>query len=103
MKVYVCTDIEGVTGVFKFKQTREKNALEFRGAMRLLMGDIAAGAKRAVAERRGRKLCKPDVPVTMRVRSIGPNAANLQTPWYSERECAVSSRLDIIRGSENRP
>jgi D-amino peptidase len=45
MKIYIVTDLEGVTGVFKFKQTREKETPEFREAMRLLMGDIAAVAE----------------------------------------------------------
>ncbi len=45
MKIYIVTDLEGVTGVFKFKQTREKDTREFREAMELLMGDIAAVAE----------------------------------------------------------
>lgn len=43
MKVYIFTDLEGATGVFKFKQTRERGP-EFTEAMRMLMGDIAAVA-----------------------------------------------------------
>ena len=45
MKVYISTDLEGATGVFKFKQTREKGSPEFCEAMRLLMGDVAAVAE----------------------------------------------------------
>jgi len=45
MKIYIVTDLEGATGVFKFRQTREKDAPEFLEAMRLLMGDIAAVAE----------------------------------------------------------
>ena len=41
MKIYIVTDLEGATGVFKFKQTREKGP-EFYDAMKLLMGDISA-------------------------------------------------------------
>lgn len=41
MKIYIITDLEGATGVFKFKQTRERGP-EFYEAMKLLMGDIAA-------------------------------------------------------------
>jgi len=41
MKIYIVTDLEGATGVFKFKQTREKGE-EFYQAMKLLMGDISA-------------------------------------------------------------
>jgi len=41
MKIYIITDLEGATGVFKFSQTREKGP-EFYEAMKLLMGDIAA-------------------------------------------------------------
>lgn len=44
MKIYIVTDLEGATGVFKFRQTREKDSPEFREAMRLLMGDVAAVA-----------------------------------------------------------
>ena len=42
MKVYVATDLEGVTGVFHFGQTREKGSPENQEACRLLMHDIAA-------------------------------------------------------------
>lgn len=45
MKIYITTDLEGVTGVFKFKQTREKETYEFHTAIKLLMGDIAAVAE----------------------------------------------------------
>ncbi|MCX7706299.1 MAG: M55 family metallopeptidase, partial [bacterium] len=41
MKIYICTDLEGATGVFKWVQTREKGT-EFYEAMRLLMRDIGA-------------------------------------------------------------
>ncbi len=44
MKVYICTDLEGATGVFKFQQTRERGP-EFTEAMKLLMGDISAVAE----------------------------------------------------------
>jgi len=44
MKIYISTDLEGATGVFKFRQTREKETPEFKDAIRLLMGDIAAVA-----------------------------------------------------------
>jgi len=45
MKVYVSTDLEGITGVYKFKQTRERDTEDYRGAVRLLMHDIAAVAE----------------------------------------------------------
>jgi len=41
MKIYIVTDLEGATGVFKFSQTRERGP-EFYEAMKFLMGDIAA-------------------------------------------------------------
>ncbi len=45
MKIYIVTDLEGATGVFKFRQTREVETPDFLDAMRLLMGDIAAVAE----------------------------------------------------------
>ena len=45
MKIYISTDLEGATGVFKFAQTREKGTPPFLEAFRLLMGDIAAVAE----------------------------------------------------------
>ena len=44
MKIYIATDLEGVTGVYKFRQTRETETPEFAAAIRLLMGDVAAVA-----------------------------------------------------------
>ena len=44
MKIYIMTDLEGVTGVFKFRQTVQEDTPEFGDALRLLMGDIAAVA-----------------------------------------------------------
>ncbi|MCS7180897.1 MAG: M55 family metallopeptidase, partial [bacterium] len=41
MKIYIATDLEGATGVFKFSQTRERGP-EFIEAMKLLMKDITA-------------------------------------------------------------
>ena len=45
MKIYIATDLEGATGVFKFEQTREMGTPAFYGAFRMLMGDIAAVAE----------------------------------------------------------
>ena len=42
MKIYLLTDLEGATGVFKFSQTRAMGTPEGIEAMRLLMGDITA-------------------------------------------------------------
>lgn len=44
MKIYIITDIEGATGVFEWRQTK-KDTPEFREAVVLLMGDIAAVAE----------------------------------------------------------
>ncbi len=41
MKIYICTDLEGATGVFKWNQTRP-NSPEFESAMKLLMADVSA-------------------------------------------------------------
>lgn len=45
MKIYIMTDLEGASGVFKFAQTRDMAAPLFREAMEYLMGDIAAVVK----------------------------------------------------------
>jgi len=45
MKVYIATDLEGATGVFCFKQTRDHDTPDYREAVALLMGDIAAVAE----------------------------------------------------------
>ena len=45
MKIYICTDLEGATGVYNFTQTRGKGTPENLEAIRLLMGDIAAVAE----------------------------------------------------------
>ena len=45
MKIYVSTDLEGVTGVYGFHQTREPGTPANLEARRLLMGDIAAVAE----------------------------------------------------------
>jgi len=45
MKIYIMTDLEGASGVFKFAQTRDPAAPLFREAMEYLMGDIAAVVK----------------------------------------------------------
>lgn len=42
--IYIVTDLEGVTGVFKFEQTRERGPL-FERAMSQLMNEIAAVAE----------------------------------------------------------
>lgn len=41
-KIYVVTDLEGASGVYKFSQTREKETPLGQKAMEYLMGDIAA-------------------------------------------------------------
>ena len=60
---------------------------------------LAEGAERAMAALPQRVPFRPAFPVKLRVRSIIPGAATLETPWYSERECEVRNGLDIIRGS----
>ena len=42
LKIYIETDLEGVSGVFKFSQTREKDTPLDIEACEFLMGDIAA-------------------------------------------------------------
>ncbi len=53
LKVYVSTDLEGASGVYKFAQTREPGTPLYREACEYLMGDIAAvvrGLREAGAE-----------------------------------------------------
>jgi D-amino peptidase len=42
LKVYIVTDLEGASGVYKFAQTREPETALGQKAMEYLMGDIAA-------------------------------------------------------------
>ena len=42
MKIYILTDLEGASGVYKFSQAREKETPLGQKAMEYLMGDIAA-------------------------------------------------------------
>jgi D-amino peptidase len=42
VKIYIVTDLEGASGVYKFAQTREKETPLGQQAMEYLMGDIAA-------------------------------------------------------------
>jgi D-amino peptidase len=42
MKIHVCTDLEGVSGVCVFDQTRERTSPHFEHARKLLMADINA-------------------------------------------------------------
>lgn len=42
LKIYIVTDLEGASGVYKFSQTREKDAPLNLAACRYLMDDIAA-------------------------------------------------------------
>ena len=42
LKIYVNTDLEGISGVFNFKQTREKDSPENLKACEYFMGDLAA-------------------------------------------------------------
>lgn len=55
MKIFICTDLEGVSGVFKFAQTHKTQNPLFREAMEYLMGDIAAVVK-GLRESGGRQI-----------------------------------------------
>ena len=41
-KIYVLTDLEGISGVYKFTQTRETDTVPAREAREYFMGDLAA-------------------------------------------------------------
>lgn len=41
-KIYIVTDLEGISGVYKFAQTRETTTPEARQAREFFMGDLAA-------------------------------------------------------------
>ena len=42
MKIYIVTDLEGISGVYKFSQTREADTPLNIQAMEYFMGDVAA-------------------------------------------------------------
>ena len=42
LKIYIVTDLEGASGVYKFSQTRETESPLYRPACEYLMGDLAA-------------------------------------------------------------
>ncbi|MDD4871859.1 MAG: M55 family metallopeptidase [Kiritimatiellae bacterium] len=44
-KIYIVTDLEGISGVFKFSQTRETDTPLAREAREYFMGDVAAVAR----------------------------------------------------------
>ena len=52
IKIYINTDLEGISGVFKFSQTREKDTPLNIQACEYFMGDLAAVIKRS-SRRRG--------------------------------------------------
>ncbi|NLF17590.1 MAG: hypothetical protein GX595_10060 [Lentisphaerae bacterium] len=49
MNVYIVTDLEGISGVTTFAQTRDSDGELYQGARRLLMGDIAAAVDGCLA------------------------------------------------------
>jgi len=61
---------------------------------------LTAGARRAMAELPNRTPLKPDFPINLRIRSIGPDDADPATPWFAERKRIVHHGLDVIEGSE---
>jgi len=60
---------------------------------------LVEGARRAVAALPHRKPLKPEFPVKLRIRSLGPHGATLETPWFTDRECEVRNGLEIISGT----
>jgi len=45
MKILICTDLEGISGVCVWEQTRDRTSALYQDARRLLMGDIAAAVE----------------------------------------------------------
>ncbi|HHX40901.1 MAG TPA: M55 family metallopeptidase [Armatimonadetes bacterium] len=45
MRVLICTDLEGISGVCVWEQTREMTTEQYQDARRLLMGDVAAAVE----------------------------------------------------------
>ena len=45
LKIYICTDLEGISGVTVFEQTRDPNPKRHEEAAHLLMGDISAAVQ----------------------------------------------------------
>jgi D-amino peptidase len=44
-KIYIATDLEGVSGVSRFEQTRNRTSPDYRAAVDWLMGDISAAVR----------------------------------------------------------
>lgn len=44
-KIYIATDLEGASGVYRFEQTRDRTSPYYREAVDYLMGDIAAAVR----------------------------------------------------------
>jgi len=45
LRVYICTDLEGISGVIVWEQTRDQTSAMYQEARRLLMGDVAAAVE----------------------------------------------------------
>ena len=45
MKILICTDLEGISGVCVWEQTRDRTSALYQDARRLLMGDIRAAVE----------------------------------------------------------
>lgn len=44
-KIYIATDLEGMSGVYRFEQTSDRNSPHYRAAVDYMMGDIAAAVR----------------------------------------------------------
>ncbi|MFC1526129.1 M55 family metallopeptidase [Candidatus Latescibacterota bacterium] len=45
MRVYIGTDLEGISGVIVWEQTRDRSSSQYQEARRLLMGDVSAAVE----------------------------------------------------------
>ncbi|MCM8788570.1 MAG: hypothetical protein NC907_02140, partial [Candidatus Omnitrophica bacterium] len=60
---------------------------------------LIEGAKKAVEMLLQLKPLKVKLPITLRIKRLGPEGATLENPYFTEKKVEVRSALDIISGS----
>ena len=108
MKIYISTDLEGVTGVWKYSQIN-RDSLDYLEAARMLISPeetskmLTEGARQAVAKIPELSPYKVKLPIKLVVKRKGPEGATPENPYYVEEERIVKKILpfDIITGSKD--